>query len=195
MVLDYLKKQNRPYSATDISANLHNKVTKTSAVKTLKDLHEQNLIASKAAGKQIVYHALQDPRDAASAEDIAAMDEEIAHLRDEIATMKCEERLLKANLTSLNATLSTQDLQDGLLAVDAEKKDILARLDPLRSGSVKPVMPEEKIAVDKLWKLWKTHANTRKKICMDVWAVITEELPEGKTTGELWEELGLEGDE
>ncbi|KAG9380574.1 Tat binding protein 1-interacting [Pyrenophora tritici-repentis] len=28
MVLQYLHKQNRPYSAIDVSANLHNKVTK-----------------------------------------------------------------------------------------------------------------------------------------------------------------------
>ncbi|MCJ1382199.1 hypothetical protein MMC17_005311 [Xylographa soralifera] len=180
--------------AIDISANLHNKVSKSSAVKVLKDLHEQNLIAGKAAGKQIVYHALQDPNDAASPEVIAAMDREIAHLREEIATARGEERILKANLTALNATMSTQDIRASLVALGAQKKEILSRLNPLRSGSVKPVSPQEKAEVDQTWRLWSSRADTRKKICMEVWAVVTEEVPEGKTKEELWEEYGLEGD-
>ncbi|KAK6495188.1 hypothetical protein TWF481_003214 [Arthrobotrys musiformis] len=40
MILDYLQKQNRPYSATDISANLHNAVTKANAAKLLKELSD-----------------------------------------------------------------------------------------------------------------------------------------------------------
>lgn len=63
LVLDYLRKQNRPYSATDISANLKNRVTKTAAAKLLKDLHERNEIEGRAAGKQLVYHAIQVCRD------------------------------------------------------------------------------------------------------------------------------------
>jgi hypothetical protein len=59
LVLDFLRKQNRPYSATDISANLKNRVTKTAAAKLLKDLHERNEIEGRAAGKQLVYHSIQ----------------------------------------------------------------------------------------------------------------------------------------
>lgn len=59
LMLDYLRKQNRPYSATDISANLKNRVTKAAAAKLLKDMHERKEIEGRAAGKQIVYHAIQ----------------------------------------------------------------------------------------------------------------------------------------
>lgn len=59
LVLDYLRKENRPYSATDISSNLKNRVTKAAAAKLLKDLHEQKKIEGRAAGKQQVYHAVQ----------------------------------------------------------------------------------------------------------------------------------------
>lgn len=59
VVLDYLRKQNRPYSATDISTNLKNRVTKAAAAKLLKDMHERNEIEGRAAGKQLVYHAIQ----------------------------------------------------------------------------------------------------------------------------------------
>lgn len=59
LMLNYLRKQNRPYSATDISANLKNRVTKATAAKILKDMHERKDIEGRAAGKQIVYHAVQ----------------------------------------------------------------------------------------------------------------------------------------
>ena len=59
LVLDYLRKQNRPYSAVDVSTNLKNRVSKATAAKLLKDMHERNEIEGRAAGKQIVYHAIQ----------------------------------------------------------------------------------------------------------------------------------------
>ena len=137
-------------------------------------------------GKQTVYHALQDPADAATPEEIAALDQQISTVREEIATAKGEEKMLKAQLITLNATMSTQDLQARLAGLEAEQKALLARLGPLRSGNVKPVSAEEKAVADKEWKLWTSRANVRKKICMEVWAHLTEELPEGKTKEELW---------
>jgi 26S proteasome regulatory subunit, ATPase 3, interacting protein len=59
LILDYLRKQNRPYSATDISANLKNRVTKAAATKLLKDMHERKEVEARAAGKQLVYHSIQ----------------------------------------------------------------------------------------------------------------------------------------
>lgn len=58
-IMDYLRKENRPYSATDISGNLHNRVTKTLAQKLLKDMHERKEIEGRASGKQLVYHVIQ----------------------------------------------------------------------------------------------------------------------------------------
>ena len=142
--------------------------------------------ADELKGKQIVYHSIQDPNDAAGSEDIVAMDQEITRLRDEIAMAKGQEKILKANLVTLNATMSTKDIQTALLVQVAEKKEILARLGPLRSGNVKPVSLEEKTAVAEAWTMWSRRANMRKKICMEVWAHITEEMPEGKTKEELW---------
>ncbi|OLL25354.1 Homologous-pairing protein 2 [Neolecta irregularis DAH-3] len=60
IVLEYLRKQNRPYSATDISCNLHNSVTKASAAKVLALLEKQGEIAVKTYGKQSVYVIKQD---------------------------------------------------------------------------------------------------------------------------------------
>ena len=114
------------------------------------------------------------------------MDNEIHTLREHISSAKTEEKMLKANLTNLNATMSTQDIRNGLAAIEVEKTSILQRLELLRTGSVKPVSSEERAAVDEAHKVWTRLVIVRKKICMNLWDLVTEELPEGKTKEELW---------
>ena len=137
-------------------------------------------------GKQIVYHAVQDPADAMSLEELAAMDKEITALRESVATAKANEKLLRANLISVNATLSTEELRSSVSVLEHERREISGRLEMLRSGNVKPVLPEEKEAVDCEWSQWSRKAASRKKICMELWECCTEEVPEGKTKAELW---------
>ena len=121
-----------------------------------------------------------------SLEDLAAMDKEIADLRGTIATAKANEKLMRANLVSINATLSTEELRSSVSLLEVEKEEIVARLDALKSGNVKPVLPEEKEAVDKAWREWSRKASSRRKICMELWAICTEEMEPGKTKEEFW---------
>ncbi len=137
-------------------------------------------------GKQTVYHALQDPNDVASPEEIAVMDKEIEAIREEIADAKANERLLKASLATVSATLSTGDLCGAVTALELQKEQTLARLVPLRSGSIKPISSDERAVIDKAWTEWQRKWTVRKKIAMDVWAHATEVLPEGTTKEELW---------
>lgn len=149
----------------------------------------------QVSGKQIVYHAIQDPNDAMSLEDLAAMDAEIATLRETIATGKANEKLLRASLVSVNATMSSEELRDTVAQLEREKKEILARLGPLRAGNVKPVLAEEKEAVQKEWRKWSKKAGVRKKICMELWDLCSEVTEEGKTKEELWVRKGLDSEE
>ncbi|MCJ1274151.1 hypothetical protein MMC21_001946 [Puttea exsequens] len=123
------------------------------------------------------------------------MDAEIATLREKIAEAKADEKALKANLGNVEATLSTEELKSSVVALQTEKEELLARLGPLRTGSVKPVAPEEKKKVDEGWRVWGRKATTRKKIALELWTMCTEEVEEGKTREEIWEEWGLEGDD
>ena len=115
-----------------------------------------------------------------SLEDLAAADKEIADLRGTVAAAKANEKLTRAKLISVNATLSTEELHRSVSRLEVEKKEILARLGALRSGDVKPVLPEEKEAVDQAWREWSRTASSRKKICMELWAVSTEEMEPGR---------------
>ena len=70
----------------------------------------------------------------------------------------------------------------------------------------------EKEETEKTWRFWSNKATSRKRICMEMWAYGTQELPEGQTSEDLWviaapisrlsmhadmasqDELGLEAD-
>lgn len=174
-------------------------------MKALKELHDNNVIAGKAfgtsphfsryksyfglifnPGKQTVYHALQDPKNAISSEELVAMDKQIQELREIIATAKANEKSLKASLIAVNATMSIGDIRTSVIALESEKKELLARLDPLRAGTIKPVSTEEKYEVEKAWREWSRKATVRRKICMELWDFCTEEMQEGKTREDLW---------
>ena len=133
-----------------------------------------------------MYHTLQEEADAISVKDLAAMDQEIESNREAIATLKSNEKILRSNLASVNTSMSTEDLSFKVEALEVEKKTLLSRLEPLRKGDVKPVQPQEKAIVDRLWTTWKRTMEGRKKMTLEMWASGTEALPEGKTKGELW---------
>lgn len=174
-------------------------------MKALKELHDNNIIAGKAAGtnphlsrsksyprltlnpgKQTVYHAIQDPKDAISGDGLVAMDKQIQELRENIAMSKANEKSLRANLIAANATMSIGDLRTSVIALESEKKELLAHLGPLRAGTVKPVSTEEKDEVEKAWREWSRKASVRRKICMELWDFCTEEMQEGQTREDLW---------
>ncbi|OCK87289.1 Tat binding protein 1-interacting [Cenococcum geophilum 1.58] len=191
-ILNYLRKQNRPYSATDISANLHNKVTKAAAAKILKDLHERKEIEGRAAGKQIVYHAIQDPSSTASPEQLAEIDATIASLRAETAAALTTAKSLRASLTSLNTTLSTTELRAAVAAQERERAELLGRLGALRAGEVRPVGKGEREEVEREWGAWRKVSRARERIAGDLWGLVEESLPEGVDKAELRERLGLD---
>ncbi|EOA89833.1 hypothetical protein ACJQWK_02461 [Exserohilum turcicum] len=193
MVLQYLRKQNRPYSAIDVSANLHNKVTKASAAKILKDLHEQKLIEGRAAGKQIVYHALQDAADICTTEQLAALDATILHLRSQTATLNATAKTLRSALSALNSTLSTAELVAGVDALEREKVEIEGRLDGLRKGKGRMITPAERKAIEKEWRARASVARKREKIAKDMWKIIADYLPDDEAREEHREMFDLDG--
>ncbi|KAI9735875.1 MAG: hypothetical protein M1834_001340 [Cirrosporium novae-zelandiae] len=188
--------------AIDISTNLHNRVTKTYAAKTLKELHERKEIAGKASGKQLVYHALQqtttDPATTIiTVKDLESMDTEISTLREKLTSLKSQEKSLKATFLQLNSTVSVSELRGNVRAMEGEREGLLERLGVLRmgEGDSKPVATAEQIGEsEREWKKWKRVSEVRRRICKEMWGIVGDNLPEGTTTkDEFWEELGLEG--
>ncbi|EMD68795.1 hypothetical protein COCSADRAFT_109737 [Bipolaris sorokiniana ND90Pr] len=193
MVLLYLRKQNRPYSAIDISANLHNKVTKAAAAKILKDLYEQKLIEGRTAGKHIVYHALQDAADTCTPEQLAALDAEIDNLRTQTAALNATAKTLRCTLASVTSTLSTADLIASVDLLEREKVEIEERLDGLRKGKARMVTPAERQAIEQSWKKSVRTAKNREKIAREMWKIIADNLPDDEAREEHREMFDLDG--
>ncbi|CAG8765661.1 2665_t:CDS:2, partial [Acaulospora morrowiae] len=86
-VLDYLRKQNRPYSVTDISNNLHNAITKAAIQKALTNLVEKEEVGCKTYGKQSVYVVKQE---------LNEMDVKIEELKKEVNDYKDRNKQLQS---------------------------------------------------------------------------------------------------
>ncbi|SMQ55298.1 unnamed protein product [Zymoseptoria tritici ST99CH_3D7] len=190
-ILTYLRKENRPYSATDISSNLHNRVTKTAAQKLLKDMHERKEIEGRASGKQIVYHVIQDEVPDDFLEKLAEMDREITRLREETVALKAEEKELKSSLRGDAARIPMPELKASVEALQAQKDEVEARLVKLRSGSLKPVSAEEREKIDVMYRKVGKVAKNRAKIRLELWAEV-KGIVEKEKWEDLKETLGLE---
>lgn len=181
LILEYLVSQNRPYSATEISSNLHNAVTKTRTDKLLKEMFERTEIGGRASGKQWVYWAIQvstsslttqttksdegsqDPEASCSKEELAAYDTEIATLRDAIPALKAELKNKQGVLATIRSAPSTDSLRAVVSNLEAKKAEAEQRLQTLRSGSVKPVSDVEKDEIAKEHRKWKGTRERRKR--------------------------------
>ncbi|KAH7095162.1 Tat binding protein 1-interacting [Paraphoma chrysanthemicola] len=192
MVLHYLRKQNRPYSALEVSANLHNKVTKAAAAKLLKDLHEQKQIEGRPAGKQIVYHAIQDPTASCTAEQLAALETNITSLRNQATHLTATAKILRSTLSSLNSELSTADLIATVHALEAEKAEISARLESLKAGKAKKVTKEQREQVEKEWKRCVGVARRRERVARECWRFVEDQVQDREKAAELREGMGLD---
>ncbi|RPB17789.1 homologous-pairing protein-like protein 2 [Morchella conica CCBAS932] len=193
LIIDYLRQQNRPYSATDVSANLHNAVTKTAAAKILKELHEKGEIEGRASGKQIVYHAIQDPNDFASTEDLKAMDEKITGTKLKIVKVKAELKSLQGTLNTLKAAPTVSSLCETVGVLETEIQRLESSLKPIRAGPIKSISASEKAAMDVEYVRLETLLRRRKKTFKEFWGTICDGCGD-LNPSDLWERLGLEGD-
>ncbi|KAF9183743.1 hypothetical protein BGZ51_006495 [Haplosporangium sp. Z 767] len=188
-VLDYLTKQNRPYSITDIVTNLHSAVTKSECQRVVNALVERDLVTTKLYGKQAIYVIRQDTIDTATPEELAAVDKEMAQLQSMITEYKSKNRRLTSELSALNSAFTTEQLMDKLDQLMAQNDRSNEHLAQLRAGTQLVSAEEKDKVVNEMTrhrKMWME----RRRLFKDMFATVTENLP-GKPK-DLLEELGIE---
>ncbi|KFY63741.1 hypothetical protein V496_03696 [Pseudogymnoascus sp. VKM F-4515 (FW-2607)] len=191
IILNYLVSQNRPYSATEISSNLHNAVTKARTDKLLKEMFERGEIAGKASGKQWVFWGLQDPNATSTPEELAQADALIASLRDAIPTLKADLKSASSALSTLRSAPTTDALREAVQALESEKQDKEERLRVLREGGSKPIDVDERERVEGEWRRWKRARDARKRAYGELEAMLLDSGVIGKEA--LWDMLGIDG--
>ncbi|KAF4629387.1 hypothetical protein G7Y89_g8758 [Cudoniella acicularis] len=192
LIREYLKEQNRPYSATEVVANLRGRVTKTIADKLLKEMEQAGQIMGKATngdkkGSQWVFWCLQDPADTATPEELATMDATITTLRETtLPPLKAHLKALTTKLTTILSAPTTSDLAvlvNNLQASNAEKRE---KLRVFKEGGVRMVSKEEKERVEREWKFWR---RKREKCFKELEGMLMEGMGSRE---DVWEKVGIE---
>jgi len=173
-ILNYLKKQNRPYSAADIYNNLHGAVGKTLVQKILQKSSEENKIKEKIYGKQKVYVAIQDDEEF-SPEDLLNLDKTIEELQKELKEERTKTNSLKSQLNNLNNSMTDEEIVEKLNSTLEENQNLEERLNTLTKG-VKLISKEEQNEIDKSLAYNKLEWKKRKKMFRDAWDIITENM-------------------
>ncbi|TGO44403.1 hypothetical protein BOTNAR_0829g00020 [Botryotinia narcissicola] len=194
ILLEYLSRENRPFSAGDISGNLHGKVTKTLTDKLLKELCNSGLINGKGTngdgkGSQWVYWALQDPDSSLSPEQLAEIDSQIQDLQGRLPELKMDARKLNIQLAGMKKEMGVQELKDEIERLEEGKREKEERLRVLREGK-EVVRKEEVEKVETEFVYWGKMKGVRKRGFEGVEGMLLE----GMSREDIWEKAGIEGD-
>ncbi|KAJ7714342.1 TBPIP-domain-containing protein [Mycena maculata] len=192
LVLDYVKRMNRPYGAVDVCANLKGAVPKAAVQKILLALAEKGELVQKTYGKTSFFVANQANIEAIPAEHIAVLEEEHKAIDEENKLLGAEVKTLNSEFARLKNTPTDAQLNVHIaeLAEAIKKTDV--QLQPLRSGA--PLISAEDLEqVDADWVKWRAEWVRRRKIFNDFWQLATDAItPQDAQI--LAEDLGIEQD-
>ena len=194
LILNYLKKQNRPYSAIDVFNNLHGEVGKTSCVRILTNLAERGLIHQKTYGKQSVYVVKQTELGAPTPAELAALDSQIENINSEINGRTSSIQAYKSKLASITSYPPTDSLRESIIALQNRIEEKKVKLETLSKGGVQ-VNSDERIKVIKQGQILSKQVQSRKRLCMDIVNGILDGAGESmgkKSAKEMMEEMGCE---
>ena len=192
IVLEYMKRQNRPYNAKTVSENLHGEVKLAEVTKVLEDLTEKGDIIEKVNGKQKIYWYNQNKLPEISAETTRKLTDQRNELKEKLAEIKEKLTAVEKEHKTMSNTLSNEELQIQLKKLSEE----VAQLEEKKKGftekkiSVDPKEKEQLIKENEmLLKEWRK----RKRICKDAAELLTESS--GMKLSKFYETLGIETDE
>ncbi|KDN48612.1 hypothetical protein RSAG8_02599, partial [Rhizoctonia solani AG-8 WAC10335] len=196
-VLKYLKKTNRPYGSSDISANLKNAVTKAATQKILLSLAEKELVTQKtygaATGKATYFVAPQTTAETLAPSEIDALTSELEKTKERVKEQSADaKRLTGEELGKVKASPTDDEL--GRMVEESEEQIQLATrtLAPLRTGQA-PISESDLARLDADWVRWRTEWVTRKKVFKMLWDIRSDSLSSSEAAA-LLEDLGIEQD-
>ncbi|KAI9138512.1 Tat binding protein 1-interacting protein-domain-containing protein [Paraphysoderma sedebokerense] len=192
LILSYLRKQNRPYSAVDVFNNLHGAVGKSNVPKILNTLAERNEITAKQFNKTIVYVANQDDLPTPSPEELDRMDKEINSLKEDVMKLKEETAGLQSTFNTLKNALTDEEIEARLAELAEENAKYDARLQKLREGG-RVISVEDKKRIEQDFEKMRKAWVTRKRKCKEILDTMLEHNP--MKPSQFMEELGIETDE
>ncbi|XP_066934612.1 homologous-pairing protein 2 homolog [Clytia hemisphaerica] len=191
-IQEYLEKQNRPYSATDIFQNLHKEFGKTAVVKALESLAEQRKVIEKTYGKQKVYGPCQEKFGDIKPEELKALDTKAADLQEKLSKLKSEVHAQDSEISSFSKQMTTQELDNACKTLKERNMELTSKINKIKNGRCL-ISKEDRQKIKVHTGKMVTHWKKRKRMTTDMMDCILEGYP--KTKKHLIDETGVETDE
>ena len=195
VVLTYVNDVNRPVNATNVGDALGARgVKKGLAQKYLDALAERGKIALRDAGKQKVYHALQDG-EVLDADALREMRARTRVVMEEVGGLNENVRGLKSTLRALRSVQSVEEMETARRALEKENAALEERLAPLRLAKKKGevITESERVKIeDAFLKSMETWLDRRRKF-NNLFETVLEGT--GLQKNKLWNDLGAESEE
>ncbi len=195
VVLTYVNDVNRPVNATNVGDALGARgVKKGLAQKYLDALVERGKIALRDAGKQKVYHALQDG-EVLDADALREMRSRTRVVMEEVGGLNENVRGLKSTLRALRSVQSVEEMETARRALEKENAALEERLAPLRLAKKKGevITESERVKIeDAFLKSMETWLDRRRKF-NNLFETVLEGT--GLQKKNLWDDLGAESEE
>ena len=195
VVLTYVNDVNRPVNATNVGDALGARgVKKGLAQKYLDALAERGKIALRDAGKQKVYHALQDG-EVLDADVLREMRARTRVVMEEVGGLNENVRGLKSTLRALRSVQSVEEMETARRALEKENAALEERLAPLRLAKNKGevITESERVKIeDAFLKSMETWLDRRRKF-NNLFETVLEGT--GLQKKKLWDDLGAESEE
>ncbi|GMM46075.1 Hop2 protein [Pichia kluyveri] len=128
VVIEYMEKEYRPYSVTDLVLNLHNRIPKALMIKILDDLVDENLMIVKRYGKLAYYCNVERKLD----ENIIPISlEQLKELSSEIEIIDKDVSQYKGEITKLKNELTDDELKNTVENLRKIQNELNERLEGL----------------------------------------------------------------
>lgn len=191
-VLEYLMRQNRPYSVVDVFNNLHKEHGKTAVQKALEQLAADGKIKEKTYGKQKVYVADQSKLPAMDDGQLKEMDLKIGQLTESLQSKQASLKTAELELQAIGVTMTTESMKEEIINVKTEIEKLKIKLQTLME-TPNLVSKEERDIMFKEHTKYVAEWKKRKRYVTDIIDQILEGYPKSKEA--LLEEVGIETDE
>lgn len=193
LIIEYLVKQNRPYSTQDLLVNLEGKVGKTELSNTLEKLADSKKIIEKNYGNKKVFMALQNVDCTNLKSELRDLDEKIIVTKSDLTRLQNENTSMDNQLKGFENKVPISELKERINELKILINNDKDRLDDIKSSKVPIVSKEDRAKTQKEFEKFSKEWRKLKRIGTEMIASITENCNMKKD--QLCEDLGVILDE
>jgi 26S proteasome regulatory subunit (ATPase 3-interacting protein) len=195
VLLDYMRRGNRPYSALNVYDNLHGAVGKAVVPRILDKLAADGRLKSKTYGKAVVYWPDQAGYGTAAPEEMDALNARLNELSAAATEVGARKRALEAQLAAAASALSDEALAAAVTEQQAATAALAERLAKLKaaSGAAPLVTAAQKAALAATLERFKRAWAARRAMVTEV----VDSMAEGmeRKPAAVMADIGVESDE